>query len=310
MNKIHKNILLWFAKNGRHDLPWRKTNDIYKIYLSETMLQQTQVSRVEQEYYPKFLEIFPTLRSLGEAPLETILSLWSGLGYYSRARNLHKTAQITKGELPRTKEELLQLPGIGEYTASAICSFALTQQIPVVDTNIKRVLKRYFALTDSNDKRVWEFAEKFLNTEEPKKHNLALMDIGSTVCTPNAPKCTLCPLQKYCQGKNEPHLYTKKEKKDYIAMELFFGVHIQNGAIAMTPSKGEMYKGMLLLPEVDPIEENCLGSYRHSYTKYRLEVKLYKSDFVPENVVWVELESFLDGHFPSLVKKGFRFFSK
>ncbi len=304
---IRKKLLEWFENYGRHDLPWRETSDIYKVYLSETMLQQTQVSRVKDEYYPKFLKRFPTLKTLGEAKIEEVLSLWSGLGYYTRARNLHKTAQITHGDLPTTKEELLKLPGIGEYTASAICSFALNQKIPVVDTNIKRVLQRYFALTKPNEKTPWRYAEDFLNTDEPKKHNLALMDLGSMLCIPNDPKCSLCPLHANCQGKNEPQLYTKKEKKNYISMELFFGVNIQNGKIAMTSSDNGMYKGMLLLPQVDPIEENFIAGYKHSYTKYRLDVKLYKSDFVPDNVVWVDLEGFLDGHYPSLVKKAAKF---
>lgn len=304
---IRKKLLEWFENYGRHDLPWRETSDIYKVYLSETMLQQTQVSRVKDEYYPKFLKRFPTLKTLGEAKIEEVLSLWSGLGYYTRARNLHKTAQITHGDLPTTKEELLKLPGIGEYTASAICSFALNQKIPVVDTNIKRVLQRYFALTKPNEKTLWRYAEDFLNTDEPKKHNLALMDLGSMLCIPNDPKCSLCPLHANCQGKNEPQLYTKKEKKNYISMELFFGVNIQNGKIAMTSSDNGMYKGMLLLPQVDPIEENFIAGYKHSYTKYRLDVKLYKSDFVPDNVVWVDLEGFLDGHYPSLVKKAAKF---
>lgn len=307
---IHTKLLKWFKDHGRHDLPWRKTSNIYKVYLSETMLQQTQVSRVKEEYYPKFLKRFPTLKSLGEASLEEVLAMWSGLGYYTRARNLHKTAHLTKGVLPRSKEELLRLPGIGEYTASAICSFALNQAVPVVDTNIKRVLKRYYALLECNDKKLLGLAKSFLNSTAPKEHNLALMDLGSIICTPNDPKCDLCPLQKGCQGKNEPQLYVKTQKKESIPIELFFGINIKKGKIAMTPSKGKMYKGMLLLPQVNPIEKNYLGSYKHTYTKYRLVVKLYKSDYVPKDVVWVDLEHFLEGHYPTLVKKGFQFFSR
>lgn len=305
-----KKLLTWFDANGRHDLPWRKTNDMYKVYLSETMLQQTQVSRVMEEYYPKFLSRFPTLFLLSQAPLEEVLSLWSGLGYYTRARNLHKTAQITKGVLPKTKQELVELPGIGEYTASAICSFALNLPVAVVDTNIKRVLKRYGALLDASDKLVLEYAQSFLDTNHPKEHNLALMDLGAMLCTPTNPKCDLCPLQDACLGKENPTLYAKKQKKEYISMELFFGINIQNGKIAMTHSTNGMYEKMLLFPQIDPIEENFLGSYKHAYTKYRLDVKLYKTDFVPDDVVWVEIDSFLEGHFPSLVKKGFRFFPK
>jgi len=118
-----KKLLEWYELNGRHTLPWRNTTDIYHIYLSEIMLQQTQVNRVRDEYYPQFLQKFPTLKSLGEADIDEVLAAWSGLGYYSRARNLHKTAQLTQGKLPREYKELIKLPGIGSYTASAICSF-------------------------------------------------------------------------------------------------------------------------------------------------------------------------------------------
>ena len=304
----HKQLLEWFEEHGRHDLPWRNTDDIYHIYLSEVMLQQTQVSRVMEEYYPKFLKRFPTLTSLADASLEEVLSLWSGLGYYSRAKNLHESAKICKNSLPEDFKELQKLPGIGRYTASAICSFGYEQAIPVVDTNIKRVIRRLFRLETSSDKLVWEKAEAFLNHEAPKKHNLALMDLGSTLCTPKSPKCEECPLQEFCQGREiAEKLTTQKKKKEYIAMELFFGIHIKNGKVAMTPSTNGMYKGMLVFPQVDPIEEDFIGSYKHSYTKYRLTVKLYRSDTLPEDVVWVALDGFLEGHYPSLVKKATKF---
>ena len=308
MKQTHATLLEWFKKYGRHDLPWRNTDEIYHIYLSEVMLQQTQVSRVMEEFYPKFLERFPTLASLADASLEEVLSLWSGLGYYSRAKNLHETAKICKTSLPDDFKELQKLPGIGRYTASAICSFGYNQCVPVVDTNIKRVLSRLFRLEKSSDKLVWERAEAFLNQKNPKEHNLALMDLGSQICTPKAPKCDQCPLERFCQGKDIAEELTTTKKKEYIAMELFFGIHIKNGKIAMTPSKNGMYKGMLVFPEVDPIDEDFLGSYKHSYTKYRITVKLYKSDYTPEDIVWVDLEGFLDGHYPSLVKKAAKFF--
>ncbi len=304
----HKKLLQWFEEHGRHDLPWRNTDDIYHIYLSEVMLQQTQVSRVMEEYYPKFLERFPTLSALADASLEEVLSLWSGLGYYSRAKNLHECAKICKDSLPEDFKALQKLPGIGRYTASAICSFGYNQPVPVVDTNIKRVIRRLFGLESTNDKVVWERAEAFLNTQYPKEHNLALMDLGSMVCTPKAPECEKCPLETFCQGKERAEsLTTPKKKKEYIAMELFFGINIQDGKVAMTPSNNGMYEGMLVFPQVDPIDEDFIGIYKHSYTKYRLTVKLYRSDIVPEDVVWVDLAGFLDGHYPSLVKKAAKY---
>ena len=307
---IHPKLLQWYKHNGRHDLPWRNTNELYHIYLSEIMLQQTQVARVESEYYPNFLAKFPTLKALGDAPLDDVLGAWSGLGYYRRAKNLHAAANACNGVLPHTQKELLKLPGIGAYTASAICSFGLHQSVPVVDTNIARVLKRVFALLGANDTKVWSIAEAFLNAQESRAHNLALMDLGAMVCLPKNPECSVCPLSLVCEGKEEPELYTKTAKKESIAMDLFFGVWIQDGKIALHPSKENMYKDMLVLPSVDPIEENHLGSFKHAYTKYRLSVHLYAVDSLDdETLVWVPLEKLQSAPISSLTKKASRFFN-
>ena len=305
---MHKQLLQWYTKEGRHTLPWRQSRDLYTVYLSEIMLQQTQVSRVRDEYYPRFLKKFPTLEALAAAELDDVLSLWSGLGYYSRARNLHKTAQIATPKLPNSLQELKKLPGIGEYTASAICSFALEQDVAVVDTNIARVLKRFFALLHPKEREIRKYAEQFLNTQAPRKHNLALMDLGSLICQPKKPLCQECPLQRECQGKNEPQLYTQTKKKEYIAMELFFGICIQEEKIALQLSQERMYKGMLTLPKVDPIEENFLGSFKHAYTKYRLNVKLYEIEEPTGEVVWMELDAFETAPISSLTKKAKQFF--
>jgi A/G-specific adenine glycosylase len=272
------------------------------------MLQQTQVSRVEEEYFPRFLKRFPTLHSLSQAPLDDVLALWSGLGYYRRAKNLHSCAQLTQGRLPSTLIELKKLPGIGDYTASAICSFALEIPTPVVDTNIARVLKRYFALLEVKDKKVWEYAESFLNTENSRAHNLALMDLGSMICTPKNPSCRECPLFESCLGKEEAELYTKVKKKEYISMELYFGVFIKDDKIALTYSEDNMYKDMLVLPRVEPIEDDFLGSFKHSYTKYKLDVKLYEIEDTLSHTVWVNLDEFERAPISSLTKKAKKFF--
>ncbi|MBA1433550.1 MAG: A/G-specific adenine glycosylase, partial [Epsilonproteobacteria bacterium] len=298
-----KKLLTWYEANGRHALPWRNTDDIYHIYLSEIMLQQTQVNRVRDEYYPQFLQKFPTLKSLGEATLEEVLSAWSGLGYYSRARNLHKTAQLTQGILPNEYKELLKLPGIGSYTASAICSFGHHQNIPVVDTNIARVIKRYFALLSANPKSIDTHAAQLLNHQEPRAHNLALMDLGSLVCLPKNPDCSSCPLREECQGKEEPELYTRTKKTAYESLELFYGICIRENKVALTKTEGTMYKGMLTLPSVDPLEENFLRSFKHAYTKYRLTVKLYHLPTIEEECIWVDLDALHKAPVSSLVKK-------
>ena len=301
-------LLTWYQAHGRHELPWRNTDNMYHIYLSEIMLQQTQVNRVRDEYYPQFLARFPSLEALGNASQDEVLSAWSGLGYYSRARNLHKTAQATPLALPTTQEELLKLPGIGRYTASAICSFGHNQNIPVVDTNIARVIKRYYALIEPKDATIWQRATIFVNAQEPRHHNLALMDLGSLVCLPKNPKCQECPLSKECQGKEEPEFYTKTKKKEYISQELFYGVCIKKNRIALQISQERMYRDMLILPTVDPIEDDFLGEFKHSYTKYRLSVKLYKVEELESNVVWVDLASLEDAPISSLTKKAQKFF--
>ena len=308
MIKAHKKLLSWYETQGRHDLPWRNTDDMYHIYLSEIMLQQTQVNRVRDEYYPQFLEKFPTLQALANATQDDVLAAWSGLGYYSRARNLQKTAITVGNSLPNTEEELITLPGIGRYTASAICSFGHNQNIPVVDTNIARVIKRYFALLNPKDATIWTNAEEFVNAKDPRHHNLALMDLGSLVCLPKNPKCNECPLEKECLGKAEPEIYTQTKKKEYLALELFYGVYIKDNKIALQVSKERMYKDMLILPTTDPIEEQFLGSFKHSYTKYRLSVNLYAIDELEEEMVWVDLNGLVNAPISSLTKKAQKFF--
>ncbi len=306
--EFHKSLLKWYEKYGRHELPWRNTDDIYHIYVSEIMLQQTQVSRVRDEYYPKFLKRFPTLEILAQADLDEVFSLWSGLGYYSRARNLHKTAQMCKNTLPTEKKELLKLPGIGEYTASAICSFGYRQNTPVVDTNIARVIKRLFALLDISDKELRKYATAFINAVDVRAHNLALMDLGSLVCLPKNPKCDECPLRLACEGKREPELYTQKKQTFYESLELFYAVFIQDGQIALKVSDKKLYKGMLVLPETEPIEENFIAAFKHSYTKYRLTVNLYEVTAMNEEVVWISLDELTNAPISSLTKKASSFF--
>jgi A/G-specific adenine glycosylase len=308
MRKAQKSLLQWYTNHGRHDLPWRNTKNIYHIYLSEIMLQQTQVSRVKEEYYPQFLAKFPSLKALGDATQDEVLAAWSGLGYYSRARNLQKTAKLCPTSLPKNQKELIQLPGIGRYTASAICSFGHKQNIPVVDTNIARVIKRHFALLSPKDATIWRYAEEFVNEKEPREHNLALMDLGSLVCLPKNPKCQECPLSKSCLGKDEAELYTQSKKKEYESLELFYGITIQNSKIALQISKERMYKDMLILPSVEPIEENFIGSFKHSYTKYRLTVNLYRVESPQEEITWVELDTLEDAPISSLTKKAQKFF--
>lgn len=307
-----KSLLLWYETDARSSLPWRKTSDIYHIYLSEIMLQQTQVSRVASEYYPKFLRKFPTLEALSKASLEEVFSLWSGLGYYRRAKNLHATAQLCPDGLPNTPRELLKLPGIGRYTASAICSFGYKQNVSVVDTNIARVLARFFACEDANEKELWIFADTFLNTKNPTEHNLALMDLGAMVCVPKNPECALCPLCKACLGKENPALYYKKKSKTYIDKELHFAISIEDKSVAMVKSKEGMYKDMLELPSIEAhrYEDACLGSFKHAVTHFRLKVFVYLVSVVEEDVTWVKMHDFGTAPISSLTLKALNLYKE
>ena len=306
LRSLHVRLLRWFEKHGRHALPWRETRNVYHVLVSEIMLQQTQANRVAEHFYPQFLQNYPSLEHLAKAPLESVLGSWSGLGYYSRARNLHKLAQICAHDgLPNNMEALQKLPGIGRYTASAICSFAHEQAVSVVDTNIKRVLKRHFALED--EKELQKHADGFLNHQDPRSHNLALMDLGSLVCTPKNPTCKDCPLSLTCKGQHAPERFTCKKKIEYENLELFLGVHVKQNKLALIKSNENLYRGLYVLPHVEPMEENCIGSFKHSYTKYRIKVNLYKIDFLPQNSRNFGYEELQEAPISTLTKKALEF---
>jgi A/G-specific adenine glycosylase len=194
-----RKLLAWYKRNARV-LPWRETRNPYAILVSEFMLQQTQVSRV-LDYYPRFLKRFPTIGALARSRPKAVMEAWDGLGYYARARNLHKLArEVTRrhdGTLPDQPEELRTLPGVGRYTAGAVACFAHEKPVPTVDTNVRRVLERVFAATD-----VWGLAEKLVpkNGERAWRFNQALMELGALVCTARKPKCPQCPVRSDCSA--------------------------------------------------------------------------------------------------------------
>ena len=192
-------MLAWFDRHGR-DLPWRRTRDPYRVLVSEFMLQQTQVSRV-REYYPRFLERFPTVEHLARAKKSAVMEEWEGLGYYARARNLHSLAKAVsgKGVLPDDPAELIKLPGVGRYTAGAVASFAYEKPVPAVDTNVARVIRRAFA--SGNEKWVWAMAAVLVPQDGKKawRFNQAIMELGALVCVARKPKCPECPVRKDCK---------------------------------------------------------------------------------------------------------------
>lgn len=193
-----RKLLIWYKKAARN-LPWRETRNPYAILVSEFMLQQTQVSRV-LEYYPRFLERFPTLGSLARAKPKAVMEAWDGLGYYARARNLHtlarKVVRRYDGTLPDSPEDLRTLPGVGPYTAGAVACFAYEKPVPAVDTNVRRVLGRAFAPKD-----IWKFAATITPTNGKRawKFNQALMELGALVCPARKPKCPECPVRAECR---------------------------------------------------------------------------------------------------------------
>jgi A/G-specific adenine glycosylase len=195
-------LLAWYDKNHR-DLPWRHTGDPYRIWVSEIMLQQTRVAAVIDRY-GIFLERFPDVRALAKADVAEVLALWSGLGYYRRARSLHQAARqivASRGAMPGTALQWRALPGIGRYTAAAIASIASGEACAVVDGNVERVLRRMIGAAGIAIEQVWDVAEEWISPARPGDFNQALMELGATVCLPAAPQCDLCPLHKWCKTK-------------------------------------------------------------------------------------------------------------
>lgn len=274
---VKEAIYAWYQKNGRHDLPWRQTNDAYKIYLSEIMLQQTQVKTVLERFYFPFLERFPTLQSVAVAPLDDVLKMWEGLGYYTRARNLHHTAITCNGVLPKRPEELGGLKGIGKSTAHAICAFAYHEALPILDANVKRVLCRYFALSVKDEKVLWEKAWELLHVKHPYEHNQAMMDIGAFVCTPKNPNCLACPLELTCKGKNAPENYPKTIKKAKVPTKKRFALVIKKeGKLGLVQRKERLLHGLWGFVQVDekPKNAHSLGKVTHTYSHFKLELEM------------------------------------
>jgi len=250
LTSFRKQLLAWF-RQFQHDLPWRRTKDPYRIWVSEIMLQQTRVAAVIP-YYERFLARFPDVRALAEAPQEEVLRLWSGLGYYSRARNLQKAAQqivvLHNGEFPEDEESILALPGIGSYTGAAILSIAFGAQHAVLDGNVARVLARLGAIRGAlRESHRWQSLQKtagdLLDPKSPGAWNQAMMELGAMVCTPRAPQCLVCPAAKFCRARElgDPESFPEKRKKpEGVQIVLAAAVlHTPCGQTLLLPPPGE-----------------------------------------------------------------------
>lgn len=255
------------------------------------MLQQTQVQTVLERFYFPFLERFPTIESLAAADLQEILKLWQGLGYYNRAKNLHRAAQVTSPTLPTNVEELQNLPGIGRNTAHAIAAFAYHQPVAVMEANLKRVLCRIFALEAPTEATLWEKAALLLDAQNPFDYNQAMMDLGAMICTPEAPQCLLCPASEICLGKTAPKQFSPKKTANTIPTRRQKIVVFRDaeGRIAITPREGKFLHGLWQFAEypaeaTEAYHENIaypftamqkLGEVSHAYTHFRLEAEVY-----------------------------------
>ncbi len=276
-------VLHWFDQHGRKDLPWQQTPTPYRVWVSEIMLQQTQVSTVIP-YYQEFITTFPDVITLANAEQDRVLQYWAGLGYYSRARNLHKAAQQVRdnfqGVIPDTLDALTRLSGIGRSTAGAILSLAFHQPQPILDGNVKRVLARYHALSgwpgkSAVQKHLWTLAESHLPTGLPAPRHAdytqAMMDLGATVCTRNKPACLLCPLQADCQGlkAGNPTAYpgSKPRKKipDKHTLMLLLMNDKRQVLLQKRPAPG-IWGGLWSLPQFENMTA-CHAWYTQRYTE-------------------------------------------
>ena len=300
-DRFAERVLDWFAEHGRHDLPWQENPTPYRVWVSEIMLQQTQVGTVIP-YFERFMQFFPTLEALADATLDDVLKHWSGLGYYARARNLHRTAQVVRddhgGEFPVSFDEVVALPGIGRSTAGAILALSRNERHAILDGNVKRVLARYHAVPgwpgkSSVAKQLWEHAERHTPSEDVARYTQAMMDLGATVCTRTNPACVACPLETDCLARGEgretayPGKRTNKEKP---RRRTCMVLALHEGAVYMErrPPAG-IWGGLWSFPEVDAaedVDEWCrsvldvtphrlerLAPVQHSFTHYDLEIE-------------------------------------
>jgi len=309
-------LLSWYGRAGR-DLPWRQTRDPYRIWVSEIMLQQTTVAAVIP-YYKRFLQRFPDVQSLASAPLDEVITLWAGLGYYSRARNLHRTANTimkqSGGVFPNSLDGLVALPGIGRSTAGAILCIAFDQPAPILDGNVRRVLVRLFAWMDdprsSNaEKQLWAWAEALTARDRPHDYAQAIMDLGATVCTPRDPDCDICPLRQACLAW-EKDLVTElpvQRKKAQVPIRRQAALVIKNDQAMMLrqrPAEGFL-GGLWELPYIDVPDDLSLDraasrlladlglqgvpgrlcDVRHAYSHFKLELAVYMVDVESADLV-------------------------
>ncbi|BDY03544.1 A/G-specific adenine glycosylase [Ferrimonas sp. YFM] len=295
-------VIHWYRLAGRKTLPWQQDKSPYRVWISEIMLQQTQVATVIP-YYLKFMERFPTVKDLAEAPTDDVLHHWTGLGYYARARNLHKAAKAIvnehNGEFPQTLEQVMALPGIGRSTAGAVLSLSLGQHHPILDGNVKRVLARHQAIDGwpgqkAVENRLWQVTEAVTPANEIQAYNQAMMDIGAMICTRTKPKCSECPVGEDCQAHAQgnqtdyPGKKPKKEKPVRACVQLML-VHDCQVLLHKRPPSG-IWGGLWCFPQFDTEQQarqwlenqgidtnwHHFEPFRHTFSHYHLDIQPVK----------------------------------
>ena len=335
IHDLQQRLLDWFDSDGRHDLPWQEDKTPYRVWVSEIMLQQTQVKTVIP-YYLKFMTSFPTLKDLANAEQDEVLSHWSGLGYYSRARNLHKAAQIAHKEfndnLPDNLEDMMSLPGIGRSTAGAILAISRKQRTPIQDGNVRRVLSRLFAIDGDlakADKQtlLWDIATELTPADRVDQYTQAIMDLGATVCTRSKFQCDLCPLMSLCNAyaTERVALYPeKKRKKSSPVKQQYFLFWFDDHELQMTKRPSTGIWGGLWVPAVfdslDALQQSLvdidwqstlqvLDPYRHVFSHFKLDmipvvVKHSKPNIIAESAEqWQTIEHWLKAGIPAPIKQ-------
>ena len=301
MDNFSKSLVHWHKNHGRHDLPWQCEPTPYHVWVSEIMLQQTQVGTVIP-YYTRFIERFPNIQSLANAELDKVLSHWSGLGYYARGRNLHRAAKIIcddfDGTLPSDKEKLLTLPGIGRSTAGAIMALAFKQHHAILDGNVKRVLCRFYAVNGwpgepAVEKQLWQLAENLTPERNVAWYTQAIMDLGATICTRSKPQCDICPVSQECIARKQEsqHKYPASKPKKIIPLRktVFLLLENKKGEILFEkrPATG-IWGGLWCFPECSPDDDiekwllaktgfsgsiiQKLSIIKHTLTHFRMEI--------------------------------------
>jgi len=282
LETLRRKLADWFAREGR-DLPWRRTDDPYAIMVSEFMLQQTTVNAVIP-YFERWMKRLPTVRALAHADEQEVLALWQGLGYYSRARNLHKAAKAIMaehgGKIPRSAADLRKLPGVGAYTAAAVAAFAFDAVEPVVDANIARVLARLHGwekpIDDTAGKVFLENAARDLLPEKGGRlHNSALMELGALVCVARTPHCLACPVRGECQARYPERLPIKRIRKKIEEVAETRAYIVQEGKLWLAPSDGPRWHGMWVLPLTEANDREPDHIEIHPITRFRVTMQLF-----------------------------------